>query len=88
MSKTSTKNKKTVFRVQFKWDIDGKITEGIAEESSWYLMDQRGHFYTSGPFQPPSLCDEEHSEFTALILVNGEYLSVTEIEKRLKEAGK
>jgi len=73
--------------VKFKWNIDGKITEGIAEESSWYLMDQRGGFYASGPFQPPTSCDEEHSEFTALILINGEYLSVEEIEKKLKEAG-
>ena len=33
-------NNKVFFRVKFKWDIDGKVTEGIVEESSWYLMDQ------------------------------------------------
>jgi len=78
-------NNKVFFRVKFKWDIDGKVTEGIVEESSWYLMDQRGGFYVSGPFQPPTPCDEEHSEFTALLLINGEYLTISEIEERLKE---
>ena len=73
-----------------KWEaeIDGKIQGGIEEEASWFLVDQRGGFYDSGPTRPPRSCDEKYRKLVPLIKIKNEYLSVDEIERRMDDPGK
>jgi len=77
---------KLQFRVKYKINMgDGKFVEGVEEEASWYYLDQRGKFYSSGPMRPIMPCDMERQELTPLIKINDHYLSVDEIEELLKD---
>jgi len=76
---------KLKFRVKYKFSIDGVERSGIEEESSWYLIDQRGNFYTDSPMGPVlPIHDNMYSEIIPLIKIGKEYLSVSEIEERIK----
>ncbi len=74
------------FRVKYKINhptLDDPI-EGVETEASWYLIDQRGNFYSHSPMKPIESCDMRmYEELTPLILINGEYLTIKEIEERI-----
>jgi hypothetical protein len=77
--------KKLVFRVKYSFKIDGVIREGVEEESSWYYLDQRGKVFFTSPMHGLKGCDMDYyKEVTPLIKINDEYLSVDEIEARIK----
>ena len=77
---------KLQFRVRYEFEIEGRTRKGIETETSWYYIDQRGNFYSNAPFKPIAECDMNiYKELTPLIKINDEYLSVEEIEKRIKK---
>ncbi len=75
--------KKLCFQVKYRFSHNGQTHEGIEEEASWFLIDQRGNFYGSGPMEPPYPIKDEYEELIPLIKIDDEYLSVEEIEQRL-----
>ena len=76
---------KLIFRVRYKYSVDGVHISGIQEEASWYLVDQRGAFYTDSPMGPVKPVDMNiYTELIPLIKIGNEYLSVSEIEERIK----
>jgi hypothetical protein len=79
------KEKDMQFRVKFKAELpNGKVLEGIEEEASWFLIDQRGNFYSHSPMKPITPCDKAYKELIPLIKIGEEYLTIKEIEERLK----
>lgn len=70
------------FKVKYKATLpDGQRIEGLEEEASWFLIDQRGSFFSHGPMQPVRPCEDEYDELTPLIKIGNRYLSVEEIER-------
>ena len=78
---------KLQYRVEYEFEIDGKKYSGVETEASWFYIDQKGAFYDSGPLRPISPVGKKYTKLIPLIKIGTEYLSVEEIEKRLK-AGK
>lgn len=71
------------FRVNAKFTIGKEKHEVEETEASWYLVDQRGHFYSYSPMTSIRPCVKEDSlEFK--LKIGDEYLTVKEIEERLK----
>lgn len=83
--KSKMENKRLIFRVKYKLEHAGTEREGIEEEASWFLIDQRGTFYSHGPMRPVMPCDNDYTELIPLIKIGEEYLSVEEIERRLNK---
>lgn len=77
--------KKLNFQVKFKAKVNGKLIEGIETEASWFLIDQRGNFYSHAPMRPIESCEQVYEYIEPLIKINDEYLSISEIEKRLSD---
>jgi len=76
---------KLQFRVRYEFEIEGQTHKGVETEASWYYLDQRGKFYYNAPFKPIVECDMDiYKELTPLIKINNEYLSIEEIERRIK----
>lgn len=75
------------FRVAYEFELNGEKYSGTESEASWFYIDQRGAFYDSSPLRPISPVGEKYTKLIPLIKIGDEYLSVDEIEKRLK-AGK
>jgi|LSQX01.3.fsa_nt_gb hypothetical protein len=81
--KKQVKDETVKFRVGYEFTIKGKKYTGEETEASWYLIDQQGGFYSYGPIKPIRPCiDEDKLEFR--LKIGEEYLTVSEIEKRLK----
>lgn len=72
------------FKIKFKAEMNGRIIEGIESEASWFLIDQQGKFYSYGPLKGIISCGDEYLEMEPLIKINDEYLTIKEIEKRIK----
>ena len=72
------------FKVKYKFVLDGEEKEGIESEASWYLVDQQGNMYSYGPMRPVKPIDDCYLECEPLFKINGEWLSIAEIELRLK----
>jgi len=79
--------KRLIFKVKYSFDAEDKKIEGVEDEGSWYLVDQRGNFYSHGPMRPITLVDMARlrATLTPLIKIRDEYLTVDEIERRLSE---
>ena len=75
---------KLQFRVEYEFEIDDRKYSGVETEASWFYIDQRGEFYDSSPLRPISPVGEKYTKLIPLIKIGDEYLSVDEIEKRLK----
>ncbi len=73
-----------IFKVKYTMEFDGKEISGIEGEGSWFLIDQRGNFYSHGPMQPVRPVEDCVKKIEPLILINSEYLTIVEIEKRIK----
>jgi len=69
-----------MIRVKFKATVNGKTIEGVEEEASWFLFDQRGGVYSSAPFKRPELCNDQYDEIIPLIKIKDNYMSVGDIE--------
>jgi len=77
--------KKLQFKVKWQAKINGEIFSGIEETSSWYFIDQRGNFYSCDPLGSFNLCDmDTYTKLTPIIKINNEFLTIEEIEERLK----
>ena len=75
------------FKVKYKFrdESSPEPYEGIESEASWFLIDQRGNFYSHGPIEPiKPIKDGTYEELIPLIKIGEEYLSVKEIEERIK----
>jgi hypothetical protein len=75
---------KLIFRMEYAFEIDGIKKSGIEEECSWYMVDQQGNVFEYGPLEAPHPADKRYTKLIPLIKIGSEYLSVDEIEKRLK----
>ena len=75
-------------RVKWKATIEGNKLEGIESEASWFLFDQRGGVYSTGPFKPPTRCEKQYDELTPLILIKGRYMSISDIEALIDDNNK
>jgi hypothetical protein len=81
--KEQVKDETVKFRVGYEFSIASKKHTGEETEASWYLIDQQGKFYSYGPMEPIKPCTGEVKlEFR--LKIGDEYLTVSEIEKRLK----
>lgn len=81
--KDQVRDEKVKFRVGYEFTINGNKQTGEETEASWYLIDQQGKFYSYGPMQPIEPCTEEDKlEFR--LKIGDEYLTISEIEKRMK----
>jgi hypothetical protein len=78
-------------RLRFKveWEAKhpdtGEIISGTDSEGSWFLLDQRGEFFSYGPLRPISKCGDKYISLIPKIKVGDEYLSIEEIEALIKE---
>jgi len=80
--KEHKQDKTVAFRVIAEFTIDDERHIVEETEASWYLIDQRGRFYSYGPMEPITPCTEEDKlEFK--LKIGNEYLTVSEIERRL-----
>jgi hypothetical protein len=71
------------FRTGYEYTLKGEKITGVEGETGKFLIDQQGNFYSYGntsPITPCTLADK--LEF--LLKIGDEYLTVSEIEKRLK----
>lgn len=75
---------KLQFKVRFKAKIGDNELSGVEDECSYYSIDQSGNFYESSPMQPILPVGPNYTELEALIKVGEEYLTVAEIESRIK----
>ena len=77
----------TDLRIRVKWKakIGATIQEGIETEASWFLFDQAGGVYASGPFTPPAPCEDDYIELIPLIKIKDQYMSVGDIESMINE---
>ena len=83
--KLNEPEKPLCFKVRYEFEIEGRAHKGIETEASWYYLDQRGNFYSNAPFKEIVECDMSiYKELTPLIKINNEYLSIKEIERRIK----
>ena len=73
------------FRVDYEFTLNGETHRGIEEEASWFLVDQQGKMWSYGPMMPVRPLEPEYSRATVLIGINGEWLSVAQIEALLKK---
>lgn len=75
------------FKVKYKMTCDRNIHRGIDGLDSWYLVDQQGIMYTSGPMQPLKIVGNEYVECEPMIQIGSEWLTVDEIKKKLNAPG-
>jgi hypothetical protein len=71
------------FRVYYEFTVGDEKYKGEETEASWYLIDQQGGFYSHGPVRPITPCTKE-TKLEFRLKIGNEYLTVAEIEKRIK----
>jgi hypothetical protein len=71
------------FRIEWEAALDGEKLLGIETEASWFLVDQLGNMYESGPLSPPKPIAKEYTKCIPLFKVGDEWLPWEEIERRL-----
>jgi len=76
------RDKNVRFRVGYEFTLNGKKHIGEETEASWYLIDQQGKFYSYSPMSPVTQCTDENN-LEVRLLINGEYLTIEDIEKRI-----
>jgi len=72
------------FRVDYTFIINGKEFNGVETEGSWFLIDQQGNMYSHSPLEPIRPIGKEYTKAVPLIKIKNEWLSIEEIERRLK----
>lgn len=74
------------FRVKYEIELNGKSLKGIETEASWFLIDQRGNMYSHSPTEPiRPIPKEYYKSAIPLVKIGEEWLSINEIEQRLKK---
>ena len=81
--KEQMKDETVRFRVGYEFTTEGKKHTGEETEANWYLIDQQGKFYSYGPMRPIKPCIN-YNKLEFRLKIGKEYLTVSEIEKRLK----
>jgi len=72
------------FRIKYKFTLPGEEQQsGVETEASWFLLTQQGELLSHGPMRPIKPVTG-YDECIPLIMIGGEWLSVEEIEKRIK----
>lgn len=72
------------FRVKYNAIVSNQEISGIEAEAGWFLIDQQGKFYSYGPMRPIKPCGDKYQELIPLIKVHDEWLTIKEIEERIK----
>lgn len=72
-----------IFKIRFEAKVGKEVIKGIQSEAGWYMINQQGRIYESGPLQPIRKCGDEYIKIEPLIKINDEYLTIEEIEQRI-----
>jgi hypothetical protein len=72
-----------IVRVKWKANINGRTMEGVETEASWFMFNQIGTVFLTGPLRGPTPCNDLYEELTPLIKIGEKFMSVKEIESAI-----